>query len=168
MRLLAAAPIVALWSAVAPPPFHLPAPTGAFAVGTTSWTLTDADRAEPFAPGERRQVKVVALYPAESPRGARASYLREGVEEARAFAGLIRAASGSYDAIAEVETHSFVDASPIAGARLPLLVFSHGYGGVGSAHASLLEDLASHGYAVLSIVHPYESAATRLDGGRVV
>jgi predicted dienelactone hydrolase len=161
--LSAAAAIIAL----AAPPFRLPPPTGRFAIGTTSWTLTDAAREEPFAPGERRQVKVVAWYPTEASGGTRAPYLREGVEEARAFGRLIRAATGSYDSIRDVETHALVDAAPLGGARLPLLVFSHGYGGVASAHAALLEDLASHGYAILSIVHPYESAAAILDGGRI-
>jgi hypothetical protein len=37
-----------------------------------------------------------------------------------------------------------------------------------SAHAALLEDLASHGYVVFSIVHPYESGAAALGNGRVV
>jgi predicted dienelactone hydrolase len=154
--------------AVAAPPFVLPPPTGTHRVATTSWTLTDATREEAFAPGERRRVKVVAWYPTDATSGVRAPYLREGVDEARAFARLIRAAAGSYDSIADVETHALVDAPPLGGARLPLLVFSHGYGGVASAHAALLEDLASHGYAVVAIVQPYESAAARFDDGRVV
>lgn len=165
MRVLAA--VVAL-VALAPPPFRLPAPTGPHRVATTSWTVADPARAEPFAAGARWQVKVVAWYPTDARGGARAPYFREGVEEARAFARLIRAAPGSYDAIANVETHAILDAAPSGGAPLRLLVFSHGYGGVASAHTALVEDLASHGYAVLGIVHPYESAATRFDDGRVV
>jgi len=166
MRIAALVPALA---ALAAPPFQLPAPTGAYAVGTTSWTLIDRAREEPFAAGERRQVNVVAWYPIDvAPRGALAPYLREGVDEARAFARLIRAAPDSYDAIADVATHATVDAAPARGGLLPLLIFSHGYGGVASAHAALIEDLASRGYAVLSVVHPYETAAARLDSGRVV
>lgn len=152
---------------LASPPFALPAPTGPHAIGTTSWTLTDPARAEPFAPGARRQVKVEAWYPAAAATTTRAPYLREGIEEARAFAALVRAAPASYDAVADVATNAAVDAAPINGAPLPLLLFSHGYGGVASAHTALLEDLASHGYVVLSVVHPYESAAARLDGFRL-
>src|SRR5439155_4448581 len=51
---------------------------------------------------------------------------------------------------------------------IPVLVFSPGFTGVTSSHATLLEDLASHGYAVLNIVHPYEVAAATLADGRVV
>jgi pimeloyl-ACP methyl ester carboxylesterase len=49
-----------------------------------------------------------------------------------------------------------------------LLVFSHGYTGVPSSYTALLEDLASHGYAVLSVVHPYEATAATLADGRIV
>jgi pimeloyl-ACP methyl ester carboxylesterase len=51
---------------------------------------------------------------------------------------------------------------------LPVLIFSHGFTGPPSAYSALIEDLASHGYAVLSVVHPYEATAATLAGGRVV
>src|SRR5438876_10313 len=50
----------------------------------------------------------------------------------------------------------------------PLLVFSPGFTGAASASTALLEDLASHGYVVLDIVHPYEVVAATLSGGSVV
>jgi predicted dienelactone hydrolase len=72
--------------------------------------------------------------------------------------------------LANVRTHAFVGAPPLtAGHKLPLLVFSHGYAnGVASSYTALVEELASHGYAVFSVVHPYESAAATLTDGRVV
>src|SRR5206468_10399646 len=59
---------------------------------------------------------------------------------------------------------------PVADTRqkLPVLVFSHGYTGIPSSYSALREDLASHGYAVLSIVHPYEATAATLSNQRVV
>src|SRR6185369_11491961 len=44
----------------------------------------------------------------------------------------------------------------------------HGFGGFPSSYTALLEDLASHGYAVLSIIHPYEVTAATLADGTVV
>jgi predicted dienelactone hydrolase len=71
-----------------------------------------------------------------------------------------------YDTLAEVETHAIVDAAPLGGATpLPVLIFSHGYTGPASAYSALLEDLASHGYVVLSIVHSYEAVAATLSNG---
>jgi dienelactone hydrolase len=152
-----------------PPPFQLPTPTGRYPIGTLSWRLTDRSRPETFgAPGEFRQVEVIAWYPATPRGGALAPYLREGVAEVRPFAKLFGAES-AFDKVESVHTHAELDAPPSAAPRrLPVLVFSHGYTGLPSSYTALLEDLASHGYAVLSVVHPYESTASTLADGRVV
>ena len=151
-------------------PFVLPAPTGTHAVGTTTWRLTDDSRPETFsAVGGVRQVEVLAWYPSDGPReAARAPYLREGLAEVRAFARGF-GDENAFDSLAGVQTHARLDASVVpTPQKLPVLVFSHGYTGIPSAYTALLEDLASHGYAVLSIVHPYEASAATLVDGRVV
>jgi dienelactone hydrolase len=152
-----------------PPPFELPAPTGPYRVGTTSWRLTDRSRPETFAAaGEFRQLEVIAWYPAAPGRGVAAPYLREGVAEVRPFAKLFGDES-AFDTVAGVRAHGELDAPPAASPRrFPLLIFSHGYTGLPSSYTALIEDLASHGYVVLSIVHPYESTAATLSDGRVV
>jgi dienelactone hydrolase len=150
--------------------FELPAPTGTYPVGTTSWHVTDPSRAETFAgPGVRREVEVLAWYPAAAASGNPAPYLRAGLIEVQSFATLLRAPMSIFDNVAAVRTHAYVDA-PVAAAppKFPLLVFSHGYGGFASASTALLEDLASHGYVVLSVVHPYEVAGATLGDGRTV
>ena len=115
-----------------------------------------------------RTVEVLAWYPASSHRGKQAPYLRWGLFEIRALAPR-GAKETPFDALVNVQTHAFVDAEPAkTPSRFPVLVFSHGYGGMPSAYTALLEDLASHGYAILSIVHPYEAAAAMLRDGRVV
>ena len=59
----------------------------------------------------------------------------------RTFANVIRGADGVFDDFASVQTHALVDAEPAAGpARIPVLVFSHGYTGVPGAYTALLED----------------------------
>ena len=149
-------------------PFELPAPTGRFPVGTTSWRLTDGARQELFAPGEFRQVEVIAWYPAVRGAGAPAPYLRESVAEVRPFAKLFGDES-AFDKVESVATHAELDAMPArTPAKLPVLVFSHGYTGMPSSYTALMEDLASHGYAVLSVVHPYEAGAATLADGRIV
>lgn len=40
----------------------------------------------------------------------------------------------------------------------PLVVFSHGAGGVLESNASTCENLASHGYVAVAITHPYQAA----------
>ena len=51
---------------------------------------------------------------------------------------------------------------------LPVLLFSHGYTSLTSAYTALMEDLASHGYVALAVVHPYEVAVATLGDGRHV
>jgi dienelactone hydrolase len=151
-------------------PFQLPDPSGTHQVGTATWRLTDPSRAETFsATDERRQVEVQAWYPATASTGEPAPYLRSGLVEVQGFATLLRGPKTAYDDLAAVRVHAKLN-GPLASApqRFPLLVFSHGYGGFASAYTGLLEDLASHGYVVLSIVHPYEVGAATLTDGRVV
>jgi hypothetical protein len=150
--------------------FELPPPTGRFAVGTTTWRLTDPSRRETFdGSTETRNVEVLAWYPTAVRTGRFGPYLREGLAEVRTFATVFRAPETVFDALEQVRTHSQTDAPPVATERkLPVLLFAHGYTGIPSAHTALLEDLASHGYAVLSVVHPFEASAATLADGRVV
>ncbi|MDH4062896.1 MAG: hypothetical protein OEW19_00740 [Acidobacteriota bacterium] len=148
----------------------LPKPTGPFSVGTTSFRLIDSARPEPFsATDEKRQVEVIAWYPAvNGAPGQRAPYLRAGLIEGRTFASLMRQSDAAFDYLGQIQTWSVLDAPPRTGDPFPVLVFSHGYVAVASSYTALLEDLASHGYAVLSIVHPFEAVASTRTDGRVV
>jgi acetyl esterase/lipase len=49
----------------------------------------------------------------------------------------------------------------------PLVVFSHGGLGTENSNESLYLELASHGYVVCSIVHPYHAFWTKAENGRV-
>jgi predicted dienelactone hydrolase len=166
---------VAAWVATpgagqAPPRVTIPSPTGSFAVGTTAFTLVDDSRIDTLADKpEPRQIRVIVWYPAvNGATGERAPYLREGIAEARTFATLLRQPETALDYLAGARTHAIVDAPPRTGDRFPVLVFSHGYTAIASSYTALLEDLASHGYAVVSVVHPYEAMAATLSDGRVV
>ncbi|HDX9577695.1 TPA: alpha/beta hydrolase [Bacillus pseudomycoides] len=49
----------------------------------------------------------------------------------------------------------------------PLLVFSHGAYGIKHSNSSTYTELASHGYVVVSIDHPYHSFYTRSEDGTI-
>jgi predicted dienelactone hydrolase len=153
-----------------PSVFKLPRPTGPYSVGTTTFRLIDEARTDALADApEPRQVIVHAWYPAvNAASGERAPYLRDGPMEARTFATLLKQPEGALDYLGETRTHSVLDAPPRTGERLPVLLFSLGYTAIGSSYTALLEDLASHGYAAFSVIHPYESMAATLADGRVV
>ena len=157
-------------SAQAPPPaFELPAPTGKSPIGTTRWVVTDDSRDETFAPGRKRDVEVIAWYPAApGGTGSLAPYVRDGMEEVLSFARLAKLGD-AYNGLASVKTHATIDAPPAARpARFPVIVFQHGYTGLPSSHTALMEDLASHGWVALSVIHPYEATGAMLADRTVV
>jgi len=165
--------LVSLVSAVvsaqtANPQFELPAPTGKLPIGTTRWVVTDATRDETFAPGRKRDIEIVAWYPSTGATGATAPYMRNGMEEALAF-GRLAKVGDAWNGLAAVKTHAVIDAAPAATpARFPVILFQHGYTGLPSAYTALIEDLASHGWAVLNLVHPYEAGGAKLADGTIV
>jgi len=145
----------------------LPAPTGPRPVGTTIFHVTDANRGMGTDERERPRVLTVhAWYPAAARGGAMAGYLREP-EAIADFRERNPGLAGRLF-IDGMVTHAVTDA-PVARVQggLPVLVFSHGYLAMPGDYTALMEDLASHGYAVFSIVHPYEATATGLGDGRV-
>ena len=68
-----------------------------------------------------------------------------------------------------VFSHSYTEAEvSSAHESFPLLVFSHGGWAYLGTNMAQMEHLASHGYIVVSVTHPYVSAAVLYDDGEVV
>ena len=57
-----------------------------------------------------------------------------------------------------IQTNSFKNADAIKNQNFPILIYNHGYGGFSSVYQTVFEELASHGYVVVSIGHENESA----------
>ncbi|MFF8772942.1 alpha/beta hydrolase family protein [Kitasatospora sp. NPDC015120] len=154
-----------------------PGPTGRFAVGTRVVQWTDQDRPETATPdpGDRRTVVVQLWYPAQrsAPGAPRAQYLGRTEREARTVADALASYSGLpgflIDGVPRARTHAVPDA-PVArdGGRFPVVLFSPGLGGVRTQNTAWAEELASHGYVVAALDHPYDSAAVVLADGRTI
>lgn len=154
-----------------------PAPSGSFAVGTSVVQWTDPGRPEDATPDEddRRTVVVQLWYPADkSPADAqRAAYLGRTDREAGTVSGALAAYVGVpgflLDGLPRARTHAVVDA-PVAGGdeRFPVVLFSPGLGGVRTQNSAWAQELASHGYVVAALDHPYDSAAVVLADGRTI
>ncbi|MFJ5230705.1 alpha/beta hydrolase family protein [Kitasatospora sp. NPDC088391] len=173
LGLLAAGPAAA-WAFPVP---VFPEPTGEFAVGTRVLQWTDPQRPETFTPDpdDHRTVVAQLWYPAApSPAGTpRAQYLGRTAQEARtvsaALAGGVGLPAFLVDGVPEARSRAVFDA-PVAsgGGRFPLVLFSPGSGGVRTQNTAWAEELASHGYLVAALDHPYDSAAVVLADGRTV
>ncbi|MFJ6621936.1 alpha/beta hydrolase family protein [Kitasatospora sp. NPDC091335] len=154
-----------------------PGPTGRFAVGSRVVQWTDVDRPEAAAvdAGDRRVVVVQLWYPAEGgPAGApRARYLGRTEQEARTVSGALARYAGLpgflVDGVPRARSHALPGAVPAGGgARFPVVLFSPGLGGVRTQNTVWAEELASHGYVVAALDHPYDSAVVVLADGRTI
>ena len=165
---VAALALVALlaWTFVPVP--ALPVPGGPYAVGSQVFRWTDPDRDEPATddPHDHRNVVVQAWYPAQAgEEGSRPGYI-DGLGRLPSWVSLIPGlAMRRYD---RIDTHARTDA-PVATqrARWPVVLFSPGYGASRAFYSGLLADLASRGFVVLALDHPYESPVVELAEGRL-
>ena len=154
-----------------------PEPSGPYPVGTTVAEWTDPARPEPAtrAPSDRCTVVAQLWYPAREPPGdaERAQYLGRTRGEARTVAAGLTGHLGLpaflLDAAARARTAAIPGAAVAEGdERFPVVVFSPGLGGVRTQSTVWAEELASRGYVVAALDHPYDSAAVVLDDGRTI
>lgn len=146
-----------------------PKPTGEYAVGTKTFTVYNT-RKEDLYPDKdlMRHVPARLYYPTYKDK---TEGLEHGKCMSRAVAKGIRKAFMipiDYDKMEETgenNSECFVDAPFIEDKKFPLVVFNHGYFSYVEGNSFLLIDLASHGYFVLSVGHPYEGASTDFDDG---
>jgi hypothetical protein len=137
--------------------FDYPRPTGKFQVGTAHLFLEDSARLDAFsdAPNDHRWISVKVWYPASPQPGAEPAAFGDD-----AFSRSM-VETGFFDASFLAEVASKPSASfpnvPFAaqGAPWPILIYSSS--GVMTANVFLSEELASHGYVVFAVGHPYWS-----------
>jgi pimeloyl-ACP methyl ester carboxylesterase len=153
-------------------PQALPEPTGAYRVGTAIFHLTDMSRPDSLSKnrGQFRELMFQVWYPTDlRPRGKTASYIPNPA--------LLQALKDEqhdgqdpavFDSWKDVHTGATLDA-PLSRKRaaFPLLFFSHGLGESRSIYTAVSQDLASYGYIVVCVDHPY-AGITILPDGRVL
>ncbi|MEX0171428.1 alpha/beta hydrolase family protein [Streptomyces sp. LMG1-1-1.1] len=146
----------------APRRLALPVPTGPYAVGTVSLRLVDRSRPDGIAgPGYFREMMATVWYPARDvERYPVAPWMPAGALQAF----LADVGFGSLVPLAPL-TSGHVGA-PVRrlGRRLPVVVFSHGAHSHQGDHTIVVQELASHGYAVVTVAHPYDTYTDFPDG----
>jgi predicted dienelactone hydrolase len=164
-RALGALPLALLLSASAVlthelPIFSLPEPTGPYGVGTFEYSITDDSRKERYAPTRNRELYVEVWYPAPAANSALGNVpVRTLFQEL--YEGDYTRQSFLFGYLRHISTHSHVHAPVAAPDRgpFPVLLFNHALElGFTSQNQLLMEHLASHGYVIFSIAHPYQSS----------
>ncbi|MCA0756573.1 hypothetical protein KP806_16070 [Paenibacillus sp. N4] len=146
-------------------------PTGPYEVGTVTRYLEDSTRRETFTadPGDRRELFLQIWYPAADNDLPRANYGTYMPQLIRQMAESMDLPSLLLRHLTSVKTYSSYNAEPAGKeASYPVLLFSHGLGLYGFQNTFQMEELASHGYIVVSIQHPYQSLLTVFPDGREI
>ena len=151
------------------PVFRFPHPTGPYEIGTMTYHWVDPARPEIFTadPNDRRELMVQVWYPARSNASAsRAPYLQDGAVLAP-LARLLHLPGFIFTHLKYDMTNA-MPAAPVAdgAGAYPVLIFSHGRGGVRQHNTFQVEALVSHGYIVAAIDHPYAAAGVDFPDGR--
>jgi dienelactone hydrolase len=140
------------------PVFELPKPTGPYPIGTVTRHLVDNSREETQSEraGEPRELMIQIWYPAEWAGRGQPYRPRAETEFKKAHLALVK-------------THAAAG-TPVATAqpRYPVIIFTPSWTGRRNQNTVQAEELASHGFVVVGIDHPYGSDLTVFPDGRTV
>ncbi|MFB8277676.1 alpha/beta hydrolase family protein [Nocardia colli] len=148
----------------------LPPLSGRYPVGTTDLHLVDS-RQDPWHPADKRELMVTVSYPAKR-TGDRAAWMSPGMA-----AAIDRMATADPEQGLTPGTIDWGGTKRLAsnsvevdrtGGAWPVVLFSHGFGVVRELNSVRTDDLASHGYVVVSIAHTYDAQTVEFPGGRMV
>jgi len=161
---------VGVWIVPAVP--RLPPPDGPYAVASRIYRWTDAARDEPRTPdpADRRSVVAQAWYPTahrDAPRDIAPIAYIDGLQRLPAQVSVMP--GFMLRRYGQVDTHAEHGAPLAPNARpWPVVILLPGYGAPRAVYTGLSTRLASRGFVVFALDHPYESAVTELPDGQVV
>ncbi len=147
----------------------LPKPTGEYQIATQKLFLTDTLRKEKFTSRRKyREIYVKIWYPVRAEGEYEYEYFLNDyptkvVADIFKSVGLDR---DLVDIIKQTQTHSLSEDFELpSGQKFPVILFNPGfYFGMSDFYTAIIENLASHGYIVCCINHPYEQPFVESSG----
>lgn len=151
----------------------LPEASGPYRTGTMLLSFKDLSRKETLSPAKEpdrqlfRNIPVQVWYPAEDTGdGKTASWIGR---EAIALFARYRHLPDLFDQLTLVKTHSWLNASiSNREEKYPVILFSGGGAMFNGQNVIQMEELASHGYVVFAVGHPYEDFACIYPDGTII
>ncbi len=136
-------------------------PKGKYGIGTQVYFWTDKDRGEVYTtdPTDLRELMVQVWYPIKK---------REGYQNAphvtfpkKAIGSIVQTTGlpanfGKHGT--DLLSNSIFGLTPIQKEQFPLILFSHGDGGLLNQNTSQVEELVSNGYIVIACNHTYNAS----------
>ncbi len=153
------------------PHFYFPKPTGQYAVGSREYHWIDTTRKETFSNDPAhpyRELMVKIWYPAvgtlpDKPSTPYTPAVVSWLKRNRPFFWLFSGLSRPIFTFAQIDGPFVNDLQ-----KCPVILFSPGQWGVCSSNTAQCEELASHGFVVVGVSHPYESWVVHFSDGRVI
>lgn len=142
------------------PVFKLPAPTGPYKLGTQTRHIIDDSRHDPLLGASHvgRELVIQIWYPADP--------LLLGQKSAPYRDRRITSVKDAH--LALVKTHSILGARLLPSTfQLPVLLYTPSWSGIRTECTTMAEELASHGYVVVGIDHPFSSRVVAFPDGRI-
>ncbi len=150
---------------------NFPAPTGIYGVGKTHYHLTDHNRKETTIQNGHRELMLHVWYPIDKQKTLQKSpYDHDALTNIQEF---IKQQSKiplwSLCGLRYTKTYA-KDNAPITHDKttFSVIIATHGAGPMIQQYSWLCEELASHGYIVIGINHPYLAGITRFPDGRII
>ena len=172
---LAVLAVVALFPLYMIPVFELPPTSGPHQVGVRDFELSDDSRLGVLyaEPDEPRRLSIRVWYPAASTENFSRRPYATDAELETTYPWLAKEEmdlpSFFYSHLKYITTHAYDNAPVLEDAQaLPVVFFSHGLFSYVSQNTALMEHLASRGYVVFSIGHPYDAAPLLYPNGDVI
>ncbi len=149
--------------------FELPATSGKYMVGRMTLHWVDASRPEEITedPNDHREIMAFTWYPAEPGTGEKVGYIPEFSVLSGALVQSDELAWWQVQALRYVRSESRLNARPLKEQTFPVILFSPGNGTNVEFYSALAGEIASHGYVVVGINHPYDVPAVELSNGEV-
>lgn len=151
------------------PVVQLPKTEGPYSVGTATMSFTDESRKGIFTEkNSSREIAVQIWYPTDDtankeatnffPSSVASTYMAErlGLPDIFGYLALVKTHSNKNS---DLSTHERI---------YPVILFSGGFGSFVGQNTVQMEALASNGYIVFSISHPYEDFATIYPSGKIL
>lgn len=145
-------------------------PTGEYQVGTQVIHMVDNDRSAWYGQesSNPREIMVRVWYPAQPQDGdLKAPY----VYNEKLIGDMVSEGFGIpkylMKNLRNINGNSWSEAQPV-NEKFPVIIFSHGIGGLKTQNTTQMEEMASHGYVVFSCDHAYDAGVSIFPGDRII
>ncbi|KAH7145579.1 Alpha/Beta hydrolase protein [Dactylonectria estremocensis] len=155
----------------------LPDPSGPYPVAMRIQSMTDSSRIDPYSPANdrhKRKVMTSLFWPIEDKKSCT-------IKQAAYMAPITAAAYGEQAAAMGLSNETFAEltlgvchissgsaCSTSKKTKYPLAVFSPGAGNSRLLYGAVARSLASHGYVVITVDHPYDAGVVEFPDGSVI